>query len=226
MDGIAGIISTAWPLLVMSSLMWIPVGFYIALSYHRYRISTYQGVTSNSFFRTHFDKGLYGEYLTYRILEACPGYKRLLANVYIPKEDGSTTEVDVVMLSEAGIYVFESKNLSGWIYGDEKSKMWTQVLNKHKYLSWGKGPKQSLRFSKSGTPHMENLFSTHYVRVAETLTRMGVLLCCSNQNRQLQSRLLQHYGVLTVCLGAVTLLRKTRLISGFCRLVTLLQITS
>jgi hypothetical protein len=26
--------------------------------------------------------------------------------------------------------VFESKNYSGWIYGDEKNQMWTQVLNK------------------------------------------------------------------------------------------------
>jgi hypothetical protein len=32
------------------------------------------------------------------------------------------------------------------------------------YHKWGKGPKIVLRFSKSGAPYMENLYSTHYVR--------------------------------------------------------------
>jgi len=37
------------------------------------------------------------------------------------------------MIAETGIYVFESKNYSGWIFGDEKGRNWTQVLeNKQK----------------------------------------------------------------------------------------------
>lgn len=37
------------------------------------------------------------------------------------------------MISEKGIYVFESKNYSGWIFGDEKYKNWVQTLpNKQK----------------------------------------------------------------------------------------------
>jgi hypothetical protein len=32
------------------------------------------------------------------------------------------------------------------------------------YMSWGKGPKQQLRFSKSGALHMEQLYSTQYMR--------------------------------------------------------------
>src|SRR6266566_3858544 len=31
------------------------------------------------------------------------------------------------------------------------------------YMSWGKGRRQPLRFSKYGRPHLEALFSTHYV---------------------------------------------------------------
>jgi hypothetical protein len=31
------------------------------------------------------------------------------------------------------------------------------------YMSWGKGRRQPLRFSKYGSPHMEELYSTHYV---------------------------------------------------------------
>lgn len=32
------------------------------------------------------------------------------------------------MIHETGIYVFESKNFSGWIYGGYKQKEWTQKL--------------------------------------------------------------------------------------------------
>lgn len=56
-----------------------------------------------------------------------------MTNLFIPKEDGTTTEIDLIMISKAGIYIFESKNYSGWIFGDEKNKVWTQSLpNKQK----------------------------------------------------------------------------------------------
>ena len=44
------------------------------------------------------------------------------------KENGETSEVDVVFITQKGIFVFESKNYSGWIFGDEKSKNWTAML--------------------------------------------------------------------------------------------------
>jgi hypothetical protein len=31
------------------------------------------------------------------------------------------------------------------------------------YMSWGKGPKVRLRFSKSGAAYMEEMYSTHYI---------------------------------------------------------------
>ncbi len=53
---------------------------------------------------------------------------QFLKNVYIPKENGTTTEIDLIMLYKGEIYVFESKNFSGWIFGNAKSKQWTQCL--------------------------------------------------------------------------------------------------
>lgn len=35
------------------------------------------------------------------------------------------------------------------------------------YKSWGKGKKRTLQFSKSGQPHMEKLYATHYVRIKD-----------------------------------------------------------
>jgi hypothetical protein len=35
------------------------------------------------------------------------------------------------MISTKGIFVFESKNYSGWIFGSEKNRYWTQTLPKN-----------------------------------------------------------------------------------------------
>lgn len=31
------------------------------------------------------------------------------------------------------------------------------------YMKWGKGPKQPLRFSKSGVTHVEKQYATHFI---------------------------------------------------------------
>lgn len=102
--------------------------------YIRYSGSSYKEASGNAFFTTVFDKGNYGEFLTYSMLESLKVPHKLMTNLYIPKADGSTTELDLIMIAETGIYVFESKNYSGWIFGDERYKSWTQTLpNKQKY---------------------------------------------------------------------------------------------
>jgi len=46
-------------------------------------------------------------------------------NVYVPTK-GRTAEIDVVMLHKKGIFVFESKDYSGWIFGGATQLYWTQ----------------------------------------------------------------------------------------------------
>jgi hypothetical protein len=116
---------------VVSFLLGIMI--FIVPKYVKFQGSKYQQESGNSFLKTLFDKGNYGEFLTFIQLEKLKGNYKLLTNLYIPKKDGSMTEVDLLMLSEKGLYVFESKNYSGWIFGDEKNKNWTQSLpNKQK----------------------------------------------------------------------------------------------
>ncbi len=115
---------------IFSLLLFIIILY--APSYFNFKGSKYKDVSGNTYFRTIFDKGNYGEFLTFVILEKMEGYHRLMTNLYLPKKGGTTTEVDLIMLSETGIYVFESKNYSGWIFGDEASKNWTQTLNSRK----------------------------------------------------------------------------------------------
>ena len=94
----------------------------------RYKKTEYYEQTKNSYISVLFDKGRLGEFYTYQYLKPLDGYRRYLFNLYIPKENGETTELDVVLLHESGIYVFESKNYSGWIFGTESQKYWTQTL--------------------------------------------------------------------------------------------------
>jgi len=66
-------------------------------------------------------------------LEKVPGDKRFLFNVYLPTDSGGTSEVDLLMIHQKGIFVIESKNYSGWIFGNDTDKTWTQSLqNKQK----------------------------------------------------------------------------------------------
>lgn len=78
------------------------------------------------------DTGNYGEYLTEYALEhaGLPGSSHVFRNVLVPRKGGPTTEseVDVMLLHGTGIYVMESKNYEGWIFGSEDQPKWTQSL--------------------------------------------------------------------------------------------------
>ena len=75
--------------------------------------------------------GKYGEELTARKLKWTKlfGYKGLmLRNVYIPAEIGEKTEIDLIYITQKGLFIIESKNVSGWIFGRESDRYWTQSL--------------------------------------------------------------------------------------------------
>lgn len=72
-------------------------------------------------------KGAYGEYLVREAILKLSPYNKILQNLYIPTRNGST-EIDVVWVSRKGIFVFESKNYSGWIFGSEDSEQWMQII--------------------------------------------------------------------------------------------------
>lgn len=53
---------------------------------------------------------------------------KILTNVYLPKEDGSTSEIDVLYITKKGLLVFENKNYAGYIFGSEEDLNWTVTL--------------------------------------------------------------------------------------------------
>lgn len=54
-------------------------------------------------------------------------------NVTLPLADGGSTQIDHIIVSKFGIFVIETKNYKGWIYGSEKQSQWTQTLGGKKY---------------------------------------------------------------------------------------------
>lgn len=126
----------------------------------KYTNSSYQAASGNRFLRLIFDQGVLGEFRIYALAERLVGNRRVLTNLYIPKADGATTEIDLVILHATGIYVIESKNYGGWIFGSETSKNWTQTWKggaRFKFLNpiWqNKGHLKALQENLNGIyPH-------------------------------------------------------------------------
>jgi len=53
----------------------------------------------------------------------------LIKNVTLPTDDGST-QIDHIIVSKFGIFVVETKNMKGWIFGSPNQKNWTQKFPK------------------------------------------------------------------------------------------------
>ena len=77
-------------------------------------------------------RGIFGEAammaLTARVCDTDKRRYVLMQNLYIPARAGYT-EIDALLLHQSGIYVLESKNLSGEIAGDLESERWIQHLS-------------------------------------------------------------------------------------------------
>lgn len=78
------------------------------------------------------DLGTAGERRTLRMISDYFSGGQIFRNVYLKRQDGKYTEIDLIAIAERGIFVFESKNYSGWIFGNEGNNDWTQILNGNK----------------------------------------------------------------------------------------------
>lgn len=101
---------------------WIPLSWFIPLVILLFALKS-PGV-----------KGYLGEllvrYFAYLYLNE-QTYRRL-HNITLDTPDG-TTQIDHVFVSVYGIFVLETKNMNGWIFGSEKQPQWTQKLYKRTF---------------------------------------------------------------------------------------------
>lgn len=83
-------------------------------------------------FKSTWFKGIIGEFLinlTTKLFLDKRIY-HLIKDVTLPTEDGST-QIDHVVVSKFGIFVVETKNMKGWIFGSPGQKKWTQKIYRH-----------------------------------------------------------------------------------------------
>lgn len=54
-------------------------------------------------------------------------------DLYLPRPDGrGSTQIDHVVVSPFGIFVIETKNYKGWIFGSADQRQWTQQIYRNK----------------------------------------------------------------------------------------------
>lgn len=84
--------------------------------------------------RTWINKGDQGEHHVSMILSSLNESEyKILNDVMLQTKSGKTTQIDHIVVSLYGIFVIETKNYSGWIFGHENSEDWTQVIYKEKH---------------------------------------------------------------------------------------------
>jgi predicted RNA-binding Zn-ribbon protein involved in translation (DUF1610 family) len=88
-------------------------------------------------------KGAIGEFIVKLIIgktsEEEGKEKFVVNNFLIELENGKTSQTDHILINPHGVFVIETKNYSGRVYGDDSRKEWTQVFNygkvKNKFYS-------------------------------------------------------------------------------------------
>ena len=75
-------------------------------------------------------KGKIGEWRVNRILKrfANKYSGNLIYDVMIPGDEGKTSQIDHILVCTHGLFVVETKNYAGRIYGNAQQHDWTQVL--------------------------------------------------------------------------------------------------
>lgn len=85
------------------------------------------------FLRTPAGKGWLGELIVKFIVgkTVCDDTKEqyVVNNLMIENENGQTSQIDHIVINKNGVFVIETKNYSGRIYGNDNQLQWTQVLN-------------------------------------------------------------------------------------------------
>lgn len=113
------------------SYLWfalVIILFYSAVKVPKKHIPTeVKQKSDDQFFKNTWKSGQHEEVKMFYELRKISGYTRFLKNVRMPMEDKSVSIVDFMMISQKGIYLFDGKDITGSIYGDEINKYWRFV---------------------------------------------------------------------------------------------------
>ncbi|WP_134702981.1 NERD domain-containing protein [Ammoniphilus sp. YIM 78166] len=78
-------------------------------------------------------KGYIGEKKVQKKLKSLdPNQYISVHDIMIQISEGKTSQIDHIILSSYGIFVIETKNYQGWIFGKDQQQYWTQTIYKRK----------------------------------------------------------------------------------------------
>lgn len=85
------------------------------------------------YLRLTYSAGDVGEHAVARRLKRLPRDRYFIINdLMIEKRNGQTSQIDHVVVSPYGIFVIETKNISGYVYGSQSSQQWTRYWKGYK----------------------------------------------------------------------------------------------
>lgn len=101
-------------------------------------------------------KGKIGEKIVSNILQSLPDEYYLFNDVYL-KINNRSIQIDHVVISEYGIFVIETKNYKGWIFGSEDQEYWTKNMYGKKYRFYN-----PIKQNKSHVKALQKILSIPY----------------------------------------------------------------
>lgn len=79
-------------------------------------------------------KGKIGEFnISSRLNHLNQNEYKVLNNIILRTKNNRTIQIDHIAVSVYGIFVIETKNYKGWIFGNENAENWMQVIYKEKH---------------------------------------------------------------------------------------------
>jgi len=69
-------------------------------------------------------------------------------NITLPLSDG-TTQIDHIVVSKFGVFVIESKEMSGWVFGTKSQRQWTQMFPNKKKIKFQNPIHQNFKHVKA-----------------------------------------------------------------------------
>lgn len=122
-------------------------------------------------------KGRFGEWRVRRIIGRTKKGKRYVINDFMFVCGGKSVQIDHIVINKNGVYVIETKNYSGTVYGTDAQKYWLQVL------PHGRGRKRIYSPVKQNAAHIYRLAAIFPFKVYFT----SIVVFVQNNTKKLTS---------------------------------------
>lgn len=138
-------------------------------------------------------RGKLGEGKVRRVIGSTVAKKQYVINDLILAHGEMTSQIDHVVINSRGIFVIETKNYSGRIYGTESQREWTQVL------AYGKVKNKLYNPLKQNATHIYNV-----KRLVGNLPVHSLIVFVQNNTERIEAKNVISLSCLKRALGSGT----------------------